>query len=194
MNALRKAAGDALALRYLQGGGADGCTYPRERPSLARAIFHHFVMYGFLAALASTTIAFVQQDLLGWQPPYPLLSWPVVLGTGGGVAMIVGCLGLLVLKREADHEPADDRALEMDYVFIILLVVVNVSGLLLLALRETAMMGALLVVHLATVFGVFFSIGYGKFAHFLYRYAALVQNRIELARASSPGRNGVNRR
>ena len=61
-------------------------------------------------------------------------------------------------------------------------------GLLLLALRETALMGVLLIVHLATVFGLFFSIAYGKFAHFLYRYAALVQNRIELSRANSDGR------
>ena len=65
---------------------------------------------------------------------------------------------------------------------LVLLLLVNVNGLLLLALRETILMGPLLVFHVATVFGLFYSIAYGKFAHFLYRYAALVQNRIELNR------------
>ena len=40
-------------------------------------------------------------------------------------------------------------------------------------------MGVLLVIHLATVLALYVSAPYGKFAHFLYRYAALVQNRIE---------------
>jgi citrate/tricarballylate utilization protein len=40
-------------------------------------------------------------------------------------------------------------------------------------------MGTLLVVHLATVLALYASAPYGKFAHFVYRYAALVQNRLE---------------
>jgi citrate/tricarballylate utilization protein len=187
LSALRRAAEDTFVLRYLHGGGAGGCTYPNERTSMARPIFHQLVMYGFVAALLSTIIAFVQQDVLGWQPPYPLLSWPVILGTLGGVAMIVGSAGLIALKIRSDRAPADGPAIDMDYVFLALLLLVNVSGLLLLALRETIVMGALLVLHLATVFGLFFSIAYGKFAHFLYRYTALVQNQIELARASDDG-------
>ncbi len=43
----------------------------------------------------------------------------------------------------------------------------------------TTWMGTLLVVHLALVFSLYFTVPYGKFAHFVYRYAALVQNRIE---------------
>src|SRR5438876_1282983 len=187
LSALREAAEDTFALRYLRGGGAGGCTYPEEKVSLARAVFHQLVMYGFLEALLSTIIAFIQQDILGWLPPYPLLSWPVVLGTIGGVAMIVGSAGLITLKVRSDRAPADQRAIETDYVFLVLILLVNASGLLLLALRETALMGVLLIVHQATVFGLFFSIAYGKFAHFLYRYAALVQNRIELSRANSDG-------
>jgi citrate/tricarballylate utilization protein len=180
---------DALTLRYLRGGGAGGCTYPDERTSYRRAISHQLVLYGFLAALASTIVAFIQQDLLGWQPPFPLLSWPVVLGTAGGVAMIAGCLSLVALKLRADRTPADEDVGGMDYVFLVVLLLVNLSGLLLLALRETPAMGTLLVLHLAGVFAVFFSIAYGKFAHFLYRYAALVQNRVELRRTSERPRS-----
>ncbi len=179
LQALGEAAGETLGLRYLRGGGAGGCPYPSERPSFARAVLHQMVFYGFFSAFASTTIAFIQQDFLGWMPPFPLLSWPVVLGSLGGVAMIVGCLGLMALKWQADREPADARAIDMDYVFLVVLGLVNVTGMALLVLRETTWMGTLLVVHLALVFSLYFTVPYGKFAHFVYRYAALVQNRIE---------------
>ena len=57
--------------------------------------------------------------------------------------------------------------------------VVAISGMLVLMLRETPTMGVLLVVHLATVVALYVSAPYGKFAHVVYRYAALVQNRLE---------------
>jgi hypothetical protein len=44
------------------------------------------------------------------------------------------------------------------------------------SLRETPLMGTLLVIHLATVLALFVSAPSGKFAHFVYRFAAL-QNR-----------------
>jgi citrate/tricarballylate utilization protein len=57
--------------------------------------------------------------------------------------------------------------------------VVAITGMVLLVLRDTPLMGLLLVVHLATVLALYVSAPYGKFAHFVYRYAALVQNRLE---------------
>jgi citrate/tricarballylate utilization protein len=57
--------------------------------------------------------------------------------------------------------------------------IVALTGMLLLILRETPLMGVLLVIHLSTVLALYISAPYGKFAHFVYRYAALVQNRIE---------------
>ena len=56
---------------------------------------------------------------------------------------------------------------------------VSITGMLLLILRDTPAMGLLLVIHLATLLVLYVSAPYGKFAHFVYRYAALVQNRIE---------------
>jgi citrate/tricarballylate utilization protein len=179
LSAVKRATVDVLQLRYLGGGGAGGCTYPSERASYARAAYHHLVFYGFVAAFASTSTAFLQQDVLGWLPPYPLLSVPVVLGSVGGLAMIVGCFGLMALKWRADRAPADAGAIAIEYVFLIMLAVVNSTGMLLLAFRETPLMGTLLVLHLGTVFSLYFAIPYSKFAHFVYRYAALVQNRIE---------------
>jgi citrate/tricarballylate utilization protein len=173
------ALGESLGLRYLRGGTAGGCYYPSERTSNARLVLHMLVFYGFLAAFAATIAAGIMQDILDLLPPYSLLSVPVVLGSLGGVAIIVGASGLLLLKWRSDRSPADARSMNLDWLFLLSLDVVAVTGMLLLALRDTPAMGILLVVHLATVLALYVSAPYGKFAHFLYRYAALVQNRIE---------------
>ncbi len=110
-SALGQAAGDAFTLRYLQGGTGDGCYYPADRTSHARLILHMLVFYGFLSATAATIAAFVLQDILGELPPYPLWSVPVVLGSLGGVAMIVGSTGLLALKWRSDRAPRCARNL-----------------------------------------------------------------------------------
>jgi citrate/tricarballylate utilization protein len=177
--AVLAAATDALGLRYLRGGGAGGCPYPQDRPSSSRYVMHHLVFWGFVSTLVATTSAYVQQHFLGWYPPYPYLNVAVISGTVGGVAMIVGCCGLLYLKERGDSAPADRPLLRMDYLFLWVLILINLTGLLLLFLRETPAMGSLLVIHLATVFALFLTMPYTKFAHFVYRYAALVQNRLE---------------
>lgn len=173
------ATAEAFNLRYLRGGTAGGCTYPTQRVSNARLILHMLVFYGFLGGAAATASAFVLQDLFGLLPPYPLLSVPVVLGTLGGVGMIVGSSGLLWLKWRSDRQPADARMLGLDWLFLVSLDVVSITGMLLLVWRDSPAMGSLLVVHLATVLALYVSAPYGKFAHLVYRYAALVQNRLE---------------
>ena len=66
--------------------------------------------------------------------------------------------------------------------FLVLLGLVSLSGLLLLALRETAAMGALLAVHLGTVMALFLTLPYGKFVHAVYRFTALVRYHVERKR------------
>jgi citrate/tricarballylate utilization protein len=184
--AILTAAGDALGLRYQMGGGAGGCPYPADRPSFARWVFHHLTFWGFLSAFLATCIAYVYEHFLGQQAPFPLLSPPVIFGTLGGVAMVVGTGGLIYLKQRSDRTPADGKSIEMDYVFLVLLNLVNVTGLALLVLRTTPAMGSLLVIHLATVLTLYFAMPYSKFAHFVYRYAALVQDRLEARRGLLP--------
>jgi citrate/tricarballylate utilization protein len=46
-------------------------------------------------------------------------------------------------------------------------------------------MGTLLVIHLGFVAGLFLTMPYGKFAHVVYRYAALVRYAVEQRRQSS---------
>jgi citrate/tricarballylate utilization protein len=176
--ALGQALGAAFDLRYLR-GGRSGCFYPAARRSDSRRLFHMLVFYGFLADVVSTTAAAIQQDVLGMLPPYPLLSVPVVFGTAGGVALVVGAVGLLWLKRASDEEPSDDAMREMDAAFLALLGLTAVTGLVVLAVRATAAMPLVLAVHLGLIAGLFLTAPYGKFAHVVYRYAALVRNAIE---------------
>ncbi len=175
-----RATQESFGLSYLKGGGV-GCNYPDAAFSHSRRWFHHLVFYGFLLDFGSTTIAAFYDHFLGWVAPYPLLSWPVVLGTLGGVGLLFGTSGLLYLKWRSDRELAEGRMLKMDVAFLSLLFLTSATGLMLLVLRETPVMGTLLVIHLGIVAGVFLTAPYGKFAHVAYRYAALVRNSVEQA-------------
>jgi citrate/tricarballylate utilization protein len=180
-SALAKAIRDVLSLANLGSGGA-GCTYPDQRHSQARRRFHHFTFYGFLLCFASTTTAAIYHYLLGLRAPYAYLSPPVVLGTLGGLGLLIGPLGLYALKRHRDPAIADPKQDPMDVSFLALLFFSSLTGLLLLVLRETAAMGWLLAIHLGVVLGLFLTLPYGKFVHGIYRSAALVRSALEAAR------------
>ena len=178
-----RATKDAFGLAYMKGGGA-GCNYPGESFSQSRLWLHHLVFFGFLLDLAATTIAAFYDHFLGWQAPYPYFSAPVVFGTVGGIMLVVGTTGLLQLKWQSDRNPAHGSMFSMDVAFLLLLFLTSFTGLLLLAFRETMAMGTLLVVHLGVVAGLFITMPYGKFAHVVYRYAALVRYAMEQRHAS----------
>ncbi len=59
----------------------------------------------------------------------------------------------------------------------------SLTGFLLLALRERAVMSAVLVVHLGAVLALFVTLPYGKFVHGIYRTAALIHYAMESRRA-----------
>ena len=185
--ALAGAAADAASLRYLRGPDRAGCAYPGDQPSRARVILHGLVAWGFVADLAATAAAAVEQDLLGRDPPYSPLSVPVILGTLGGVAILAGVAGLLVLRRRSDSRPESTPMRRMDVAFLLVLALVAGTGLLLLVLRATAAMGVLLDIHLGTVAALFVTLPYGKFAHAVYRYAALVRYRLETGPTNRQG-------
>lgn len=160
--AARAAWGDMLTLHNLKGGGiaCDG--------GAARRWFHHALVLGFLLCFTATAIATLYHHVLGWQAPYPLFSLPVVLGTLGGLGMMVGSGGLMAIKTE-----------RTDYALPCLLFAIAATGLALLAWRETAAMGLLLAIHLGCVAAFFATLGHGKFAHAPYRAAALLRAAME---------------
>jgi citrate/tricarballylate utilization protein len=172
---------DTLRLTNLDGHGA-GCPYPQERLSQTRRWFHHATFYGFLLCFASTCVAAFYHFVLGWRAPYPYFSVPVVLGTLGGLGLLVGPAGLFWLKRKRDPALDDLNPRAFGESFIVLLLLASFTGLLLLALRETAAMSWLLIVHLGVVLALFASLPYGKFMHGKFRFAALLRNAFEQSR------------
>jgi citrate/tricarballylate utilization protein len=170
---VKRALIDAMQLRYL-GSSGDGCTYPDDRPSFLRRWFHHMTFYGFMLCFAATSVATIYHYLFAWVAPYALLSLPVILGTLGGIGLIIGPLGLLYLKWVRDVEPTEPMQTGMDITLLVLLFMISLTGLLLLFLRETSAMGSILLIHLGLIMGLFLTMPYGKFVHGLYRFGALI--------------------
>jgi citrate/tricarballylate utilization protein len=183
---LAAAVGAALGLRYLKGGGP-GCFYPDERPSSVRRIYHALAFWGLASDLVSTTLAFVYQDFLHRLPPYALTSAPVIFGSLGGVALLIGTGGLIYFKLRSDRDPAAAEAAGMDYVFLVTLGLAALTGMLTLILRATAAMGSILVLHLACIAALFVSAPYGKFVHAVYRTLALIRYEVERSQTNGIG-------
>jgi citrate/tricarballylate utilization protein len=177
--AVAEATADVLGLRYLGGGHGDGCNEADDRFTLARRWFHHATFYGFALCFAATAVATMDHYLLGLHAPYAPASAPVVLGVLGGIGLLVGPGGLLWLNLRRDPEAGDPRQRPMDRAFIALLLLTSGSGLSLLVWRATAQMPTLLVVHLGIVMALFATLPYGKFAHGVFRSAALLKWTIE---------------
>ncbi len=165
---------DAGSLRYLDGGGP-GCFNEDERPTDRRKLYHHLTFYGFMLCFAATCVATLYHYGLGRPAPYPWYDLPVVLGTLGGIGLLVGPVGLLAMKSSRDPAIQDETRYGMDTAFLAMLFLTSLSGMALLLLRETAAMGLLLALHLGLVFGFFITMPYGKFVHGLYRFLALVR-------------------
>lgn len=176
-----RASKDAFGLEYLKGGG-DGCDYPGDAKSNLRPTMHHLLVWGIVLDLISTTVAAIYHNFLGMESPYPYLSIPVVTGTVGGVMIVIGGVGLLWLKRGARNALASEQMLRLDYAFLWLLILTSITGLVLLALRHTEAMGTLLTIHLGVIAALYLSLPYSKFAHVVYRYAALIRHNIEMER------------
>jgi citrate/tricarballylate utilization protein len=174
----RKAVTDVLSLRHLHASG-DDCVTAEEVRTPWRRIFHHCTFYGFMLCFASTTVAAIYHSVFGWEAPYGYASAPVILGTAGGIGLIVGPAGLFAYRRRRDPALTDATQQGLDESFLALLFLTSITGLALLVLRAQSVMGVLLIVHLGVVLALFLTLPYGKFVHGFYRTVALVKFRRE---------------
>jgi citrate/tricarballylate utilization protein len=165
---------DVLTLRHLHGSGVD-CSSGEEQRSPWRRWFHHCTFYGFMLCFASTCVAAIYHHAFEWTAPYTLTSLPVVLGTAGGVGLVIGPAGLLALRRRRDPALGVKVQDGLDESFIALLLLTSITGLALLVLRDQSVMPTVLIVHLAAVLALFLTLPYGKFVHGLYRTVALLK-------------------
>lgn len=177
--AVAEAAHDALRLKYLDGGHGEGCHEQDDGMTLERRRAHHLTFYGFGLCFASTALATGYHYVLGRIAPYAYTDLPKVLGLVGGTMLAVGAAGLWRLHRRRHPLHGDPGQRGMDRGFIALLFAVAVSGLVLTLFRHTGALALLLSLHLGTVMALFLTMPYGRFAHGVYRAAALLKWSIE---------------
>ena len=169
---------DVLTLKNL-GGAGNGCNDNSEAFSMRRRYLHHAMFYGFLLCFAATTTGFIYHSFLGWPAPYPFISVPVILGTVGGILMVIGTIGLMAMKFVDDPIPNVRRLLGGDVALLMLLAMIAVTGLVLLAVRATGAMGLAMAIHLGFILAFFLVLPYSKMVHGVYRSAALLRRAIE---------------
>jgi len=177
--AAAEATHDVLRLKYLDGGHGDGCHNADDEYTLSRRRMHHFTFYGFVLCFAATSVGTLYHYVFGWAAPYELPSLPKLLGAVGGVSLLVGTAGLWRLNRARHPLHGDAAQKPMDLGFIALLFLVSASGLLLWWTRGTNAMALMLCLHLGAVMALFATLPYGKFAHGIFRSAALLRYAVE---------------
>jgi citrate/tricarballylate utilization protein len=177
--AAAEATRDALRLKYLDGGHGAGCNNEDDAFTLSRRRAHHLTFYGFMLCFAATALATVYHSLFGWQAPYDLPSVPKLLGVVGGVALLAGTAALFWLHIRRHPLHGDRNQKPMDLGFIALLFLTSATGLALWLGRGTPALAILLAVHLGVVMALFATLPYGKFAHSVYRVAALLRYSVE---------------
>jgi len=170
---------NALTLKYLDGGHGKGCNEESDAFTLARRRFHHFTFYGFMLCFAATSVATLYHYLFHWEAPYAFTSLPVILGSLGGLGLLIGPAGLLWLNLHRHPRHGDAAQKPMDRGFIALLLATSLTGFALLLWRDSGAMGLLLAIHLGIVMALFLTLPYGKFAHGIFRCAALLKWSIE---------------
>ncbi len=185
--AAAEAASDVLRLRYLGGGHGEGCNNEDDAYTLQRRRFHHLTFYGFLLCFAATATGTLYHYLFGWVAPYELPSLPKLLGAAGGLALMAGTAGLWTLRQRRHPLHGDPRQKPMDLGFIALLFLVAASGMALWLARATPALALLLCLHLGAVIALFATLPYGKFAHGIFRSAALLRHTTEKRQPSPIG-------
>jgi citrate/tricarballylate utilization protein len=177
--AANEATHDVLRLKYLDGGHGEGCNNEDDAFTLSRRRAHHLTFYGFMLCFAATSLATVYHYTFGWIAPYDLPSLPKILGAVGGVSLLLGTAGLFKLHLQRHPMHGDAAQKPMDLGFIALLFFTSLSGLALWLGRGSTAMPALLAIHLGVVMALFATLPYGKFAHGIFRTAALLRFAVE---------------
>ncbi len=188
--AAKEAFHDAMRLRYLDGGHGEGCHNEDDAWTLQRKRLHHLTLIGFALCFASTCVATLMHYGLNMSAPYSWLSAPKLLGVPGGILLVWGTWGLWRLRARRHPEHLEPTQHGMDLGFIALLFLTGATGLALAVLRTTPFMPLMLCLHLGAVMAFFLTMPYGKFAHAVYRLAALLRYSVERRQPNRLGLSG----
>lgn len=175
----------AMTLTNLSGGAAGGCNFEdTDRFTQGRRHVHQAVLWGFLLCFAATVAGTVLHYLFDAPAPYGFFSLPKLLGVPGGVLLVIGTAGMLWLKGRADPELGVSAGRGGETAFTWLLLLTGLTGLLLYVLGGTALMPAMLALHLGSVLALFLALPYSKMVHGLYRTLALIRDEGEKRRTA----------
>jgi len=147
---------------------------------------HFLLMWGFIGALATTTLLGVLMDVFGVKTPLPQVHAVKMLGNASAVLLGVGVVWL-VLNRAAGGEAAG-RTRAFDAFLLVLVILVVFSGIgaeLARLFLPVPVALAIYVLHLGTVLSLFLTFPFSKLAHALYRTLAMAHERLTGQRSPS---------
>lgn len=136
---------------------------------------HLLVFYGFLGLVVTTTSVWIGQLFFNYYEPYPLLHPVKILGNVSGVA-VMGALAVFFVRRIVDGAKAGKNTYS-DWLFLTILTLTALTGYANEALRLADVRHAaypMYFIHLVLVFFLLVYFPYSKFAHVVYRTAAML--------------------
>lgn len=143
-----------------------------------RAVAHIFVFYAFIGLFLTTIWSAFYTNFMGRYSPWTGGDPLKILGNTSAVAFLIGMtLVLIYRQRNASRAGAGTY---YDWLFIVLIYLVGLSGVLTEALRATnvgAIAYPMYFVHLASIMFLFLYAPYSKMAHMIYRAVAMVFGR-----------------
>ncbi|RME21956.1 MAG: hypothetical protein D6806_13745 [Deltaproteobacteria bacterium] len=148
------------------------------RAASGRRWGHFWLMWGFVGALVATTLAIVALYALDH---YPLEPGHPFKWVGNIAALLLVTGGLLILGERLKEDSPLGNTNAFDNFFLAVVLLVVFSGVLTeigrFAFRPGLAIG-IYIVHLASIFTLFLSLPYSKFAHLVYRTLAMVHERM----------------
>jgi quinone-modifying oxidoreductase subunit QmoC len=135
---------------------------------------HFFMLWGFIGALVTTTLAVIYLYAFHYYP-VPMTHPMKWLGNLSSVVLILGAVLLMRNRRSNSLQVGGTSA--FDRFFLSLVVAVIFTGVLTEAARFLAAppVGCIIyLLHLSAILLLFFTFPYSKFAHLLYRMLAMV--------------------
>jgi len=136
---------------------------------------HRMLLWSFIILAFVTTVVFIASDIFGFHTPWPLYNPIKILANIGAILLIYGVISLIANRSRAEVE-GKLRSSYQDWFLIYLILAVGVTGLLteILRLIHSTFYPGMYALHLVTVFMLFLSVPYSKFAHLIYRTTAYV--------------------
>jgi len=136
---------------------------------------HLLVFYGFLGLVVTTTSVWMGQLFFDYYEPFPLWHPVKILGNVSGIA-VIGALTVFFVHRIVDGTKAG-KSTYSDWLFLSILALTALTGYANEVLRLADIRYAaypMYFVHLVLVFFLLVYFPYSKFAHTVYRTAAML--------------------